>query len=115
MRFSLRFLKDASDDIDNVLKHTFDHFGDEQLELYKRLIRAALADISTNPNSPKAKRRPELHRDARTFHIARRGGNARHFILFRFVDDRVIEVGRVLHDSMDLRRHLPEGFAAEDE
>jgi toxin ParE1/3/4 len=27
--------------------------------------------------------------------------------LYRIIDGRTIEIGRILHDRMDLRRHLP--------
>jgi len=28
----------------------------------------------------------------------------RHFLLYRAIGDRMIEIGRILHDQMDLRR-----------
>ncbi len=34
----------------------------------------------------------------------------RHFVLYRMRGERVIEVGRMRHDSCDVERHLPEGF-----
>jgi len=40
----------------------------------------------------------------RTLHIARHG---RHFLLYRTVYGRIIEISRILHDRMDLPRHLP--------
>ncbi|MGG4615968.1 type II toxin-antitoxin system RelE/ParE family toxin, partial [Pseudomonas aeruginosa] len=32
----------------------------------------------------------------------------RHFVLYRLATDQVLEVVRVLHDSMDLDQHLPQ-------
>ncbi|MCT5390434.1 type II toxin-antitoxin system RelE/ParE family toxin, partial [Pseudomonas aeruginosa] len=32
----------------------------------------------------------------------------RHFVFFRVATDQVLEVVRVLHDSMDLDQHLPQ-------
>ncbi len=37
---------------------------------------------------------------------------AMHDILYRINDDRTVEIGRVLHDSVDLERHLPEVYAS---
>ena len=48
--------------------------------------------------------------DIRTLHVARDGRKGRHFVMFRVgsIDGRdVIDVLRLLHDSMDLERHLP--------
>jgi toxin ParE1/3/4 len=52
---------------------------------------------------------------ARTYHIqfsrSRVSGPSvkepRHFLLYRRREERVIEVGRIIHDSRDLARHLP--------
>ena len=34
----------------------------------------------------------------------------RHFLLFRVSSNREIEIGRVLHDSMDLASNLPDEY-----
>ena len=114
MSFTLRFSRTAVRDIEEILAYTLTHFGARKHEQYKALIRQALRDIAADPDRSPAKRRPELHRDVRTFHIARQGRRARHFLLYRVVGDRFIDIGRLLHDSMDLKRHLPPGFEAMD-
>lgn len=43
----------------------------------------------------------------RTLHAARNGHKARHFVVFRVAEGQILEVLRLLHDSMDLARHLP--------
>ena len=43
-------------------------------------------------------------------HVARQGRRGRHFVMFRVArapDGNVIEVLRLLHDVLDLQRHLP--------
>jgi len=110
MRAKLRFSTRAVEDIDDVLAYTLTHFGEKKYQEYTELIRQALADIELGPDRQPAKSRPELHRDARTFHIGRRGRRARHFFLFRITSEEIIDIGRLIHDSMDLQRHLPEGF-----
>mgnify|MGYP001182389650 CR=1 FL=1 len=81
MSVTLRFSKPAVRDIEDVLGYTLAQFGEQKHEQYKWLIRQALLDIAADPNRPPARRRPELHPDARTFHISRRGMRARHFFL----------------------------------
>src|SRR4051794_5422059 len=109
MKFQLRISTRAVRDIEEVLAHTLEHFGASQQEGYRSLIRDALRDISTDPVVFPAKHRPELRRGARTFHIGRRGRPARHFFLYRVSEQGFVEVARLLHDSMDLEQHLPEG------
>jgi toxin ParE1/3/4 len=43
----------------------------------------------------------------RTLHIARRGRRGRHFLMYRVAQATTIEVVRILHDRMELTRHLP--------
>jgi toxin ParE1/3/4 len=51
--------------------------------------------------------REEIRPNIRTLHVARHGRRGRHFIMYRAALDHVIEVVRILHDAMDLARHLP--------
>src|SRR5438093_13629627 len=98
MSIKLRFSSDAVRDIEEVLAHTQEQFGERQRERYKALIRDALADIGHDPEAPPAKRRPEIHRDARTFHLSRRGRHARHYFLYRIVESegqRFVQIGRL--------------------
>jgi len=108
----LRFSKDAVADIEKVLSHTLRRFGGIKHAQYKELMRRALAEIAASPCAWPAQHRPEIHRDARVFHIGRRGKPARHLFLYRISGEEFVDIGRLLHDSMDIRRHSPEGFEA---
>ena len=114
MKFKLRFSKSAVRDIEEVLAYTLAQFGQQKTEQYKELIRQALAEIATDPNHPPAKYRPEIHADARTFHLARRGRRARHLFLYRVIGNEFVDIARLLHDSMEIERHLPEGLDLKD-
>ena len=113
MSFTLRFSKRSLADIERTLDYTLRQFGLSKYAEYKELIRQALSDIAADPTRAPAKLRPELHPQARTFPISRQSRSARHYFLYRIARDRFIDIGRLLHDSMDLRRHLPEGFGPE--
>jgi len=54
--------------------------------------------------------RPELGPNIRTLHVARQERNGRHFIIFRITVSSVIDVLRILHDSIDLPRHIATGI-----
>ena len=42
-----------------------------------------------------------------SLHVARMGRKGSHFVVFRVATENTIDVLRVLHESMDLTRHLP--------
>jgi toxin ParE1/3/4 len=105
--YRLRISKLAVADIRQVLVWTHGLFGMRKHLEYKELIRQALHEIATSPTDWPEKHRPEIDPDAWTFHIARRGKRARHFFLYRTVEENFVDIGRFLHDSMELRRHLP--------
>jgi toxin ParE1/3/4 len=112
----------AQADIESILAWTEEHFGEEGRLRYEALLVQALLDVGKNPDRPGSGGRPEIASDARTYHlfhsrnrVARSIGRIRrprHFLLYRLGGDRRIEIGRVLHDSMDLPRHLPDTYRA---
>lgn len=115
MHRQLRISHQARADIKEVLARTLTQFGERKYEQYLELIRMALHEIAANPEHRRAKRRPEIHERARTFHIARHGQRARHFFLFRAAEDGTVEIGRFLYDGMELARHLPKAYGPEDD
>ncbi len=52
--------------------------------------------------------RDDIGSDIHNLHIARHGRRRRHFVVFRTGEGRIIEILRVLHESMDPIRHVPE-------
>ncbi|MDA8351407.1 MAG: type II toxin-antitoxin system RelE/ParE family toxin [Pseudomonadota bacterium] len=110
--WTVRLAGIAESDFESILLWTLDQFGDVQTEIYSETLAAAVQALSAGPEQPGTKARPEIGRDLFTLHVARNGRRGRHFVLFR-VDarpaNRQIDVLRILHDSMDLARHVPEG------
>jgi len=114
----------ARRDIAAIVKRSLQEFGEAAALRYEALVRQALLDIKADPERPGSKARPEVMiGGARTYHISlsrhRVSGpkvkEPRHFLLYRRRADGVIEVARVLHDSRDLARHLPEEYRLADE
>jgi plasmid stabilization system protein ParE len=87
----------------DVLAFTLERFGETKYLDYLALIGIALETLESRPNA--GKRRPEIHPDAWTFHIARPGRRARHIFLYRIRAD--VEIASFLYDAMDLRRQHP--------
>lgn len=103
----------ARSDIINILAWTQEQFGDQARRRYERLIVAGIRDISKDPSRPGSTERPELGDGVRTWHLHRsrthtRSGmvrRPRHFLIYR-VDGEIVVIGRILHDAMELRRHV---------
>jgi plasmid stabilization system protein ParE len=89
-----------------TLRYTGGRYGAAKRAEYRDLIRLALTDLAADAHA--GKQRPDIHPAAWTFHIARRGLNARHLLLYRVRE--AVEVARFLHDAMDLPRYWPEDW-----
>jgi plasmid stabilization system protein ParE len=93
----------ANAEIIDVLEFTREQFGEAKYLVYRELIGLALTTLEATPTA--GKRRPEIHPDAWTYHIARPGRKARHLFLCRIRE--VAEIARFLYDAMDLPRQRP--------
>ena len=70
---------------------------------------AALGELQQKPNTPGVRDRSDILSGLKFYHVARRGRAGRHFILFRIVERKgepIVEVLRILHESMDFKQHL---------
>lgn len=86
---------------------TAEHFGVEQARRYRQTLFAALRDLDDGPEAIGVRDRAELGRNVRSLHVARHRRRGRHLILFTVGAEERIQILRILHDSMDLARHLP--------
>ncbi|MBZ9844252.1 hypothetical protein [Mesorhizobium sp. CA5] len=81
------------------------------------MLIAALRDIAADPERVGSIARADLGN--RSYHLRYSRDRARtehgivlrprHFLLYRMTLE-VVGIGRVLHDAMELRRHLPESY-----
>lgn len=103
-------------DIEDILRYTLDKYGRKMAQDYDRLIRQALRDLGQNPMRPGSKARPEIHEAIRSYHISLSKTRAhspikspRHLVLyFEASKDSSVVISRILHDTRDLSRHLPD-------
>jgi toxin ParE1/3/4 len=113
----------AEEDIVNILAWSHEHFGEQARLGYEALLTQAIVDIAENPERVGSLPREELAVGARTYHLSHSRqriakpvgivGYPRHFLLIRRNAEGDIEIGRVLHDSMDLASNLPEVYLAD--
>ena len=108
--WTVRLTAAAEADFEEILRWTVDQFGEAQARIYAETISAALNDLAAGLTIVGARKRNDILKGIFTLHVARKGRKGRHFVMFRVgraPDREVIEVLRLLHDAMDLQRHLP--------
>jgi toxin ParE1/3/4 len=116
----------ARADIDEILAWTEDHFGDIVRRRYEILLVTSFRDLAADPERTGSISRPELGTGLRSYHLrysrerARTAGGLirrpRHLLLYEVMTTGLVGIDRVLHDSMEVERHLPAdfGFAPDD-
>ncbi|MFZ9407942.1 MAG: type II toxin-antitoxin system RelE/ParE family toxin [Burkholderiaceae bacterium] len=107
MAWKVRLAEHAEVDFLDISAWTRQHFGERQAENYAETLSRAIEALLEGPEIPGAKVRDEIGPGIRTLHVARAGRSGRHFVVFRISGNDTIDVLRLLHDSMDLARHIP--------
>lgn len=113
----------AERDIRSILEWTQERFGEQARLRYEALLVRAILDVAEDSGRTGCQTRPEIATAARTYHLwhsrnrvepaSDRVFRPRHFLLYRSRDDGRVEIGRVLHDRMDLAQHLPDDYGPE--
>lgn len=113
--FRYRLSQAAQGDVLDILTWTHEQFGDAARLRYESLLVAALRDVASQPDRPGSLARPELGAGVRSWHLrlSRQHMHAgvgvvhrpRHFLVYR-TEPGMVVVGRVLHDAMELARHM---------
>lgn len=109
-RWTVRLSAAAETDYRQILRWTLKNFGPSQTKDYAAALTTALKALCAGPTTIGVKAREEIGTNLWTLHVAREGRKGRHFVLFRVSrvqEHLVIDVLRLLHDSMDVERHLP--------
>ena len=106
-RWRIRLSGAAEQDFKEILKTTLETFGERQFDAYRVTLIQALAALKAGPGISGSKARDDILPELRTLRVARKGRRGRHFILYRAAPGNIIEVSRILHERMDLARHLP--------
>jgi len=106
----------AESDLSDILARSYWRFGELGRERYETLIFAAIADIARFPDHPASKQHPSYGRGVRSWHLrlsrshippdVGRVESPRHVLFYRVMGG-VVVIGRLLHERMDLKRHLP--------
>ncbi len=96
----------AEQDYVEIVQWSAANFGQQQAAAYAETLSLAIGALAEGPEVLGAKRRDEIGNGILTLHVTRQGRKGRHFIVFRVGGASTIDVLRLLHDSMDLMRHV---------
>ena len=105
--WALRLAAQAELDFSEIVAWTAENFGEIQADTYAQTLTLAIEALYDGPELLGAKVRDDVEPGIRTLHVARHGRSGRHFVMFREAQNQHIDVLRLLHDSMDLARHIP--------
>lgn len=112
LRWRVRLSAAAEDDFRNILRWTSERFGEAQARRYAGTLMQAIQALRAGPEAPGSRRRDEISPGLMTLHVARGGRKGRHMAAYRIgpsADPPTIDILRILHDSMDLSRHVETG------
>jgi toxin ParE1/3/4 len=102
----------AQRDIDAALHDSAERHGLNAARRYRRLIYLTIQSLHEHPDRPAARsvgdgdlRLYALRTAARQLGLREPVRAPSHLVVFRF-DDQIVRIVRVLHEAMDLPRHL---------
>ena len=104
--WEVRLASKAEQDFFEIVQWSAVNFGQQQAVAYAEILSLAISALAEGPEVLGAKRRDEIGNGILTLHVARQGRKGRHFVVFRVGGASTIDVLRLLHDSMDLVRHV---------
>jgi toxin ParE1/3/4 len=104
--WEVRLASKAEQDFFEIVQWSAVNFGQQQAVAYAETLSLAISALAEGPEVLGAKRRDEIGNGILTLHVARQGRKGRHFVVFRVGGASTIDVLRLLHDSMDLVRHV---------
>lgn len=108
-RWRVRLGAAAEVDFANILKWTAETFGGRQARVYRDTLVQTIGELADGPDVAGSTACDEIMAGLRTLHVARGSRRGSHFLMCRATPNSTIEIVRILHDRMDLQRHVPSG------
>jgi len=108
----VRLTAAAEEDVQDILLWTAVNFGEGQARAYADTLTRAIEALMAGPYIAGARERNDIARGVFVLPVARERRRGRHIVVYRVGSTKeppIIEVLRLLHDSMDMPRHLAFG------
>lgn len=103
-------------DIEDILVWTVEHFGEHARQRYELLLNEAIEQVADQMDLPGSHQLPAIGKNVYSYHLrhsrnrirdkSQRVKEPRHFLIYRVNREGKVDIARVLHDSMDLPRHI---------
>ncbi len=93
----IRFSDDAKEDVQDIADYTLETWGEEQETAYLNSLHEKLAEIAADPE--RWGNREDLFADCQVASFGRH-------VIFFSAQDGLIFISRILHQSMDIPRHI---------
>jgi toxin ParE1/3/4 len=106
--WKVRLSAAARRDFAEIIRWTTRTFGEPQARRYGDAINRVLGQLVAGPELPGSRARPDLGSQVRVVAIARQGRRASHLLVYRSAARSELEVIRIVHDAMDMARHVPD-------
>ena len=106
MLWRIQITKSADRDFANILRDSEQKFGRAQAEIYQRILSAALDELTAGPEILGSQSKTSVRPGLRILHVARKNRSGRHMLVYAAQKNNVILILRILHDAMDLARHV---------
>lgn len=110
-RWRVRLTAAAEADVRDIVLWTARRFGVARARAYADTLSLAVRALADGPAVAGARRREDIAKGILVLHVARGGRKGGHVVVYRVGAPEkppVIDVLRVLHDAMDLPRHVGE-------
>lgn len=104
----VRLSDQAESDLIEIIDWTSRTFGPRQADEYTETVTSAIEKLYSGPEPLGSKIRNDIRPGIRVLHVAHRGRTGRHFLVYRVSKDKGIDILRMLHERMDLMRHIPD-------
>ena len=91
-----KFTNDAVKDLSDIWSYTVETWSESQADKYYKLIINSCSAIAKKPQIGKSY--SEIYPDLKEKLISK------HIIFYRVMEDRSIEITRILHERMDLKK-----------
>lgn len=93
-----KLTNNAVKDLTEIWEYTFITWSESQADKYYKLILNACASIAGKPQQ--GKQYEEIYPDLKGKKVSK------HIIFYRILEDKTVEITRILHERMDLKNKL---------
>ena len=105
--WQIRLADQVELDLQEIALWTVENFGSRQADEYLDTVMLAIEALCDGPAILGARERNDIGPGICVLPVSRSGRKGRHLVVFKAAHEQTIDVLRLLHERMDLAKHLP--------